>query len=141
MTFAAERIASRLGLSGFFGLDFVIETGTGTPYLIEMNPRATPPCHLRLGDGRDLSGVLWAELAGQPLPEVPSVTENEMIAYYPQPDDSTRELLPSCFQDVPNGEPKLAEELLRPRPDALFVRLFLRLSQKTEAPSWDGDSA
>ena len=134
MTLAAERIASRLGLSGFFGLDFVMENGTGTPYLIEMNPRATPPCHLRLGEGRDLPGALWAELAGQPLEETTPVTDNEMIAYYPQPDDSTRELLASCFQDVPHGEPELAKELLRPWPDTLFVRLFVRFSQKSESP-------
>ena len=51
---AAERIAKRLELSGFFGLDFVIENGTGLAYLIEMNPRCTPQCPLPLGRGRDL---------------------------------------------------------------------------------------
>ena len=129
MTFAAERIASRLGLSGFFGLDFMIEDGSGAAYLIEMNPRTTPPCHLRIGKGRDMPGALWAELTGQPLPEAPRVTENEMIAYFPQPDDSKNGLLHSCYQDVPNGEPELVQELLRPWPDTLLFRLFVRLHQ------------
>jgi thioredoxin reductase len=130
MTSAASKIASRLGLSGFFGLDFVIEERTEIPYLIEMNPRAAPPCHLRLGEGRDIPGALWSKLTGQPIPEVPPVTENEMIAYYPQADGSTRALLPSCYQDFPHGEPELAQELLRTWPDTFFVRLFVRLSQK-----------
>jgi carbamoylphosphate synthase large subunit len=49
---AARKIAHRLSMSGFFGLDFVIGERTGAAYLIEMNPRCTPPCHLRLGVGR-----------------------------------------------------------------------------------------
>jgi glutathione synthase/RimK-type ligase-like ATP-grasp enzyme len=123
MMFAAERIASRLGLSGFFGLDFVIEQGSGDTYLIEMNPRTTPLCHLRLGKGRDMAGALWAQLAGQSFPEAPPATQNEMIAYFPQAWDS--ELLKSCFQDVPQGEPELVQELLRPWPDrTLLFRLF-----------------
>ncbi len=42
MTCCAERIARRLNLSGFFGLDFMIEADSREPYLIEMNPRCTP---------------------------------------------------------------------------------------------------
>src|SRR4029077_10843429 len=38
MTLAAERIAEKLELSGFFGLDFIIENGTGATFLIQMNP-------------------------------------------------------------------------------------------------------
>src|ERR1700687_1656679 len=46
MMLAAERIARRLGLSGFFGLDFMIEEGSGASYMIEMNPGCTPSSHL-----------------------------------------------------------------------------------------------
>jgi len=131
MMFAAERIASRLGLSGFFGLDFMIEEGSGAAYLIEMNPRTTPLCHLRLGKGRDMAGALWAQLAGQPDPESPSVTQNEMIAYFPQARDSNHELLKGCFQDIPQGEPELVQELLHPFPDrTLLFRLVNRLNRK-----------
>ena len=75
MMLAAERITRRLKLSGFFGLDFMIEDGSGLTYLIEMNPRSTPLCHLRLGNGRDMIGALWAQLAGQSLRETPPVTQ------------------------------------------------------------------
>jgi len=129
MMFAAERIASRLSLSGFFGLDFMIEEGTGDAYLIEMNPRTTPLCRLRLGEGRDMPGALWAQLANQPLAEAVPATQNEMIAYWPEACDS--ELRELCFQDIPQGEPELVQELLRPWPNrTLLFRLFNRLSRK-----------
>ena len=130
MTSAAEKIAARLSMSGFFGLDFVIDQA-GTPFLIEMNPRATPPCHLRLGEGRDIPGALLAELTGRPHQDAPPVTRNEMIAYYPQPDDSNPALLQGCYQDIPHSEPELIQELLRPWPNTFFFRLFVRLHQKT----------
>jgi hypothetical protein len=112
MMFCAERIARRLGLSGLFGLDFMIEDGTGAAYLIEMNPRCTPVCHLQLGRGRDLISALWAQLSGQPSPDTPPVTENDMIAYFPQAWTGDRQLLDLSFHDVPQGEPDLVEELL-----------------------------
>jgi len=117
MMLAAERIARRLGLSGFFGLDFMIEHGSGTAYLIEMNPRSTPLCHLQLGKGRDLVGALWAQLSGQPIREAPPVTQNDMIAYFPQAWISKSEFLQSSYQDIPQEEPDLVRELLRPWPD------------------------
>jgi hypothetical protein len=130
MKFAAERIASRLCLSGFFGLDFMIDEGSGAAYLIEMNPRSTPLCHLRLSKGRDMAGALWAQLAGKSAPVLPSVVQKETIAYFPQPPQT---LLPqSCFQDIPEGEPELVQELLQPWPDrTLLFRLFTRLKKKS----------
>jgi hypothetical protein len=113
----AERIAGRLGLSGFFGLDFMIGDESGDLYLIEMNPRCTPLCHLRLGKGRDMVGALWAQLSGQSLPEVPPVTRNNMIAYFPQAWTSKSEFLQSSYQDIPQDEPALIQELLAPWPD------------------------
>ena len=113
MMLAAERIAGRLGLSGFFGLDFIIDR-SGAAYLIEMNPRCAPPCHLQLGSGRDLVAALSAQLSGQPMREFPAVTNNEIIAYFPNAWHSQSELLKSSFHDMPQGEPILVEELLRP---------------------------
>jgi len=130
MMFAAERVAARLGLSGFFGLDFMIETGSGAAYLIEMNPRPTPLCHLRLSHGRDMAGALWARLAGQPNPETPSATQNDMIAYFPQAWESKSDLLESSFQDIPHGEPELIRELCQPWPNrTLLFRLCTRRRQ------------
>ena len=122
---AARKIARRLSLSGFFGLDFVIEEGTGAAYLIEMNPRCTPPCHLRLGIGRDMIGALSAQLTGKPLSEPVSITQNNLIAYFPQALLRNSEFLSSSYHDVPEGEPELIEELLRPWSDRRVLNTVL----------------
>jgi hypothetical protein len=135
MMFAAERIASRLGLSGFFGLDFMIEEGSGAAYLIEMNPRCTPLSHLRLGTGRDMVSALWAQLAGRPLPETEPVTRKDLIAYFPQPADENGELLQSSYQDIPRDEPELIQSLLHPNSErSLIARVVdsLRGSRRKE---------
>jgi hypothetical protein len=110
---AAGKIARRLSLSGFFGLDFVIEEGTGEAYLIEMNPRSTPLCHLRLGIGRDMIGALSDHLMGKPRGEPVSITQNKQIAYFPQALLKNSEFLSSSYHDVPAGDHELIGELLR----------------------------
>jgi len=133
MLCAAERIAHRLHLSGFFGLDFIIEARTGAAYLIEMNPRITPQCHLRLGKGRDMVGALMAQLSEKPVLETPPVTRNHLIAYFPQASSARSEFVQSSFQDVPSDEPELVRELLNPWPDqTLLVRLFKYLYSRPE---------
>jgi len=121
MMLAAERIARRLNLSGMFGLDFMVEEGSGDAYLIEMNPRCTPLCHLRLGKGRDMIGALISQLCGVPLQEAPPVTNNDLIAYFPQAWTSKSEFLQSSFQDAPWDQPELTQELLHPWPDRSFL--------------------
>jgi carbamoylphosphate synthase large subunit len=125
MISAAERIARRLHLSGFFGLDFIINCENGAAHLIEMNPRITPQCHLRLGSCRDMVGALIAEWSEKPVVETPPVTLNDMIAYFPQAWSVGNELFQSSFQDVPSDEPELVQELLNPWQDqTLLVRLL-----------------
>jgi hypothetical protein len=149
MLLAAERIALRLNLSGFFGLDFVIENGTGATYLIEMNPRCTPPCPLPLGKGRDLVAAMWAHLIGQPSPETQSVTNKNRIAYFPQAwaaaEDGHDPLLDASYHDVPNDEPDLIHELLHPWPERSlagqlvdFVRRKWGLSKLPVVIAFDG---
>jgi hypothetical protein len=134
MMLAAERIARRLGLSGFFGLDFMIEDRSGATYLIEMNPRCTPLSHLQLGKGRDMIEALGAQLSGRPLQETSPVTQNNMIAYFPQAWQCKSEFLQSSFQDVPQGEPDLVEDLLRPWPDrSLLYRIVSKVSDFAKA--------
>jgi hypothetical protein len=117
---AAERIAKRMGLSGFFGLDFMIEERSGAAYLIEMNPRCTPLCHLQLGSRGDMIAALAAQISGRPVRHTPPVTQNEVIAYFPQAWHCRSPFLQSGFQDIPRGEPDLVRELLRPRPERIF---------------------
>jgi hypothetical protein len=118
---AAERIAHRLRLSGFFGLDFMVEPETGAAWLIEMNARSTQPCSLPLGRGRNLPAALCAALAGVPEPESDSVTALNRIAYFPKPAGSfaTTEDLPvwSYHYDIPADEPDLVHLLLHQWPD------------------------
>lgn len=126
---AAEKIASQLGLSGFFGLDFMIENNTEAAYLIEMNPRTTPPCHLRLERGRDLAGALTSCLAGELLPERARVTEEEFVAYFPHGVSAGEALSKNCYRDIPRAEPELVKELLNPFPDrTILFRLVQHLS-------------
>jgi biotin carboxylase len=54
MAEAARRLVERFGLSGFCGLDFML-TADDQPFLVEMNPRVTPTCHL-LVEGRRYEG-------------------------------------------------------------------------------------
>jgi hypothetical protein len=125
MTRCADRIASALGLTGFYGLDFVIDEDTGEPCLIEMNPRSTPLCHMQLGGKRDLIGALSAQLSDRPPGETEPVITGDMIAYFPQAWQDRSEFLGSSFHDVPWEEPDLIRELLQPWPDRTFlVRAF-----------------
>jgi hypothetical protein len=133
MSLAAVRIASRLKLSGFIGLDFMIEEKTGVTYLIEMNPRCTPLCHLQLGPGRDMVASILAKLSATPPREAAPATGNTLIAYFPRAWTFNKDLLPSCFQDIPQNEPDLVEELLHPQRNRRFIqrRLSRRRSKKT----------
>ena len=116
---AAELLARRLNLSGFFGLDFMIEEGTELPYLIEMNPRCTPPCPMPLGRGRDLIAALWAQLTNEPINERKPVTHKTRITYFPRNggggNDGADVISPdTTYYDLPEGELQLVEELLHP---------------------------
>ena len=136
MKLAAMRIASSLGLSGFFGLDFMIENGSRAVYLIEMNPRLTPPCHLRLGPGRDLIGAFCAQLKGEPIYNHPAVTQSSIIAYQSHTPGLVGDSFPDCYHDFPHDDSELARELLNPFPDrTILFRLVRYLSRK---PATDG---
>ena len=61
---AARQVAKACGTTGFVGFDFVLEAATGTPIMIEMNPRAVPLCHIPFGPGRDLVQALLERSTG-----------------------------------------------------------------------------
>jgi len=109
MADAAEKIARRLKLSGFHGLDFMIETKTRVAYLIEINPRTTQVGHLALGLQRDLPAALYAAITGKPVQPAPGMTRNDTIALFPQEwkRDTASPYLSSAYHDVPWGEPEL----------------------------------
>ena len=124
---SARLLAARLKLSGFFGLDFMIDGSSNAAKLIEMNARPTPLCHLRLGPGRDLVGALAATLSGRPL-SAQRVTESDVIVYFPYVAlENAAEIPPGAYHDVPNEAPALVKELLlRPWPSrGLLARALL----------------
>ena len=117
MASAAEKITRKLGLSGFYGFDFMIEAGTGNAYIIEVNPRATQVGHLSLGPGRDLPAALYAAMCGKATQPAPKVTEKDTIALFPQEwiRDPESVYLRSAYHDVPWNEPELMRECVNSR--------------------------
>lgn len=81
---AAQLLANALQLSGFFGLDFMLETDTGTPYLIEMNPRCTQLGHLEFADQGSLAGAFSAYLRGETPPPADKPVPFDTIVLFPQ---------------------------------------------------------
>lgn len=124
---AAKWIARRLQLTGFFGLDFMIEDRSGDLYLIEMNPRCAPPCSLNLGEGRDLLAAIWAKLTKQNVPRRQPATQKTRIAYFPQATQRNVESPDSAYLDIPNGEPELVEEMLHPWSERNLIGKLLDL--------------
>jgi thioredoxin reductase len=125
---AADLIVRRLGLSGFHGLDFILEEGSQAPYLIELNPRCTQLGHLVLPQQGDLAGLLTRALGARATCRSAAAIERELIAFFPQalvwnPDSPH---MRQCHHDVPWSEPALARELLRePWPERhLIGRLY-----------------
>jgi biotin carboxylase len=117
MSIATQKIARSLNLSGVHGFDFMLEAGTGSTYLIEMNPRATQVGHLTLGPGRDLPAALHAAISGDPVQSTPKLTENDTIALFPQEwiRDPRSSFLQSGYHDVPWDEPELVQACIRTR--------------------------
>lgn len=108
MTEIAAHIVRRLRLSGLIGFDFIVETATGRPFLIELNARATPTCHLSLSDDTDLAGALAASVSGKPRRRLGAKAWPSTIALFPQElwRDPNSEYLRLSHHDVPWDNPK-----------------------------------
>jgi hypothetical protein len=117
MASAAEVVIRRLGLSGFYGFDFMLEADTQHAYLIEINPRVTQVGHLNLGPGRDLPAALYAALSGKDVQPAPKITEKDTIALFPQEwiRDSQSPFLQSAYHDVPWEKPELVRDCVNSR--------------------------
>lgn len=117
---AGAALVRRLHLSGFYGFDFIVSscpiTGRQTPYMIEMNARATPTAHLALGSTNDLVAAAVAVLTGRAMTPQPAVTTNPLIALFPGEvlRDPASEFLLTAYHDLPHTEPRLLEECLKP---------------------------
>lgn len=119
---AGRKLAKALSFSGFLGLDFLLESGSELPYLLEMNPRATQLGHLPLEDqsnGRCLAEALWRAWTGktqsQPVANAASARLPQRIAFFPQALALSQNspLLASAWMDGPDEEADLVRELSR----------------------------
>lgn len=122
---AARRLAARLGLSGYIGLDFLVEEGKPA-CLIELNPRPAPPCYLELGKDRDLGAALIACLTHEEVRERESVTRAQTIVYLPDSARSSHNYPPTWYRDYPQGEEALIAELRNPYPDRTLLFRLVR---------------
>jgi hypothetical protein len=115
MSTAVEKIVRRMGLSGFCGFDFMLESTTGNAYLIEINPRATQVGHILLGAGHDLPAALYGAVTGQAVRVSTAVTENDTVALFPHEwaRDPKSELLRTGYHDVPWDTPELVHACIR----------------------------
>ncbi len=121
---ASRKLARRLMLTGFYGLDFILKRRNGDPgsdpaYLIEVNPRCTQLGHLRLPGQGDLAGILTAKLRRDAMPpsadRIDNVIEGDIVAFFPQALrwNPHSPYLYRGHHDVPWEAPELVQELLR----------------------------
>jgi predicted ATP-grasp superfamily ATP-dependent carboligase len=139
----ARTLVEALGLSGFYGLDFILEEGSRRPFLIEVNPRCTQLGHLVLPGHGDLAGLLCAKLGARDRAalrdELP--IDRELVAFFPQALAWNPEspYMQQCHHDVPWSEPALVRELLRePWPERQWLsRMYhwVRRSERHPLPS------
>lgn len=116
MTHAAQHIVRRLGLSGFVGFDFMLETATGRPYLIEMNQRPTQICHLAPNAASDMIGALTGWLLTSAARRAAPYLERDTIALFPQESwrDPASAFLSSAYHDVPWQAPEFIDAYRAP---------------------------
>jgi ATP-grasp domain len=115
---AACRLANRLQLSGFYGVDFILEEGSRAAYLLEMNPRCTQLGHLPVDGQGDLVGLLCRQLKADPAVSAEKrfgLRPGDTVAFFPKVTSLNvgSELL-HAYQDTPWQRPELVEELLKP---------------------------
>ena len=138
MTEAVKRLVRRLGISGLWGVDFVLEASTGAAYLIEMNPRATPICHLPLRAGRNLPVALYTQLMETPPVVSLATIDHDVIAMFPGEwqRDPASSYLRSDYHDIPWDEPALIRDCIdKPWPErGLIARLWARIRGKPSTP-------
>jgi hypothetical protein len=136
MVTAARLLVEKLGLTGFYGLDFIVDSATSIPYLIELNPRCTQLGHLSLRGQGDLAGLLVAELLGLPARAPAPAIPLDVIGLFPQcvklgQVDLTRT---DIHYDIPAEYPAMAAELAKPTwPER---RLIARCYHLLRAPEY-----
>jgi predicted ATP-grasp superfamily ATP-dependent carboligase len=117
---AVARLSKALGLSGYYGFDFMLNSKLDRLLLIELNPRITSSSYVPLSSGATLSGILHRHLAQREmLDDAVSTrqptTSGDIVVLFPQELERDCESpylkLPSHL--VPWDEPELAAECIK----------------------------
>ena len=151
---AGDLLAASLQLSGFFGLDFMLDRRTGEPYLLELNARLTRLGHLGMVGSPDLAGSLWHEWTGEPHAATGEASPGDSVAFFPDGHTllSGREELEECRADVLDEEREMLVGLiarhtakqtpLRRQAWLLMARARRRMSEETAvAPHFHTETA
>jgi len=139
---SARRLVHVLRMSGLVGFDFIIEAATGKAFLVEMNARSVPLCHLALGPGRDLIAALLTRMTGTHWEPRLQVTQQDLLIFFPGiwTDDPNSPLFGEGYHDVPWGEVAMLRRLLKAdskRPTFLLRCLRqVRQSLQQRSPLW-----
>jgi carbamoyl-phosphate synthase large subunit len=110
MRAASAALIRRLGLTGFAGLDFILEAGASSPWFLECNPRLTQICHLGRYVGRDLCDALFHRLNSQAW-TAGDFRADAVVALFPQEwmRDPISPYFESAIHDVPWDDPGFIE--------------------------------
>lgn len=116
-----RRVVRGAGVTGFCGFDFMVDSTTARPLMIEMNLRPTQLVHLPLGPGRDLVAAFLREVLGMPVADRPAATTGDLIALFPQElnRSPSSEWLDRAFHDVPWNAPELIRVATKKVPQRL----------------------
>ena len=122
MTDAVKVLVEKLGLSGYYGFDFIIDT-ENRAWLLEMNPRVTPASVLTVGELTNLTEPLFAALMNSNSARRPPKIKIDTITLFPQGwERKAAGRRPfSDFYDVPWDEPEFVDACLTPRSRSTFL--------------------
>lgn len=109
----ARGLIEHLRFTGICDIQFIVDRDTGKSYVIELNPRPTPSCHLGDRFGADLSRALHAALGGPAYQAAMPKDLDWTVARFPQEwlRDPNSEWLTTVYHDVPWDDPGLIERL------------------------------
>jgi predicted ATP-grasp superfamily ATP-dependent carboligase len=112
------RLGEMTEFHGFCGLDWVLDESTGTPFILEMNPRPTPGLYVSHLAGVNFSAAIADWLEGGDSVQRPSETASGMHRMFPQNlfrsiDDHDAVEFFQTFADAPWTDPKLLLSYMR----------------------------
>lgn len=136
MADATTRLVRRLGISGFCGVDFILDSA-GRAHVIELNARTTTLCYLALDESSDMAGALYAKIARVAQRRVASI-RHDLITFFPHElwRNPRSKFLFSGYHDVPWDEPQLIAAYLQPDPPG-WIDQLRQMVRRTPQPALD----